>query len=215
VLAVLASRLDPAAHALVDAWSSAGAALLSAEDLGSLGWSYHLADPGAGSLVIEGQRVAARKLRAVITRRPAVVAEELDWIEASDRGYVAAEMNAFLVAWLTALPCPVLNRPSPRSLTGPAWGPIQWAAAAAQVGVAWSSERNNDMHDVVVCAGDCVGARSAGEEVAARALAEAAGVELLGVRFSASGACAATPMPSLDDEAARAGVLRRVVSGPQ
>src|SRR5581483_2527617 len=102
VLAVLASRLDPAARDLVAAWSSADAALLSAEDLSSEGWFFRLGEAAGGRAVVDGRRVAVRDLRAVLTRRPAVVAEELAWIDPGDRDYVAAEANAFLVAWLAS-----------------------------------------------------------------------------------------------------------------
>jgi hypothetical protein len=213
VLAVLASGLDPSAKDLVAAWAAAGAALISAEDLSREGWAFRLGDPRSGSAVVAGRRVLVGELRAVIIRRPAMVAEELTWIDPADRAYLAAEMNAFLVAWLTALPCPVVNRPTPRSLAGPAWGPLHWAAAAARAGVRWTAGEDGPTHDVVVCGERCFGAASPGEEAAARALARAAGVELLGARFRAGGVCAATPTPRLDDEDVRAGVLRRLLAG--
>lgn len=213
MLAVLASALDPAARDLVAAWAPAGAALISAQDLSSNGWSFRLADPQSGTAVVEGRCVPVRDLDGLLTRRPAVVAEELAWIDPADRPYVAAEMNAFLVAWLDALPCPVLNRPTPRALTGPAWGPLHWAAAAARAEVDWVSDWDGPTHDVVVCKGTAVGGASRAQAAAARALAEAAGVELLGVRFCERGACAATTSPSLDAEDVRATVLDRLLSG--
>ncbi len=103
----------------------AGAGLLEREDLCTAGWRYRVGDPGHGTMVVAGRRVSIRRLRAVVTRRPAVAAEELQHIDPSDRDYLAAEVNAFLVAWLSALPRPVLNRPTPTSLDGPAWGPLQ------------------------------------------------------------------------------------------
>jgi hypothetical protein len=215
VLAVLASVLDPAARDLVAAWSAAGAALISAQDLSREGWSFRIADPRGGTAVVEGRRVPVRELDAVLTRRPAVVAEELAWIDPADRAYMAAEMNAFLVAWLHALPCPVFNRPTPNALTGPAWGPLHWAAAAGGAGVGWVPDEHGPTHDVVVCGRACVGAASPVEAVDARALARAAGVELLGVRFCEQGACAATPTPRLDEEHVRAAVLGQLLPGPR
>jgi hypothetical protein len=215
VLAVLASALDPAARDLVAAWAQAGAALISAQDLSSEGWSFRLADPGGGTAVVEGRRVPMRELEAVLTRRPAVVAEELAWIDPADRSYMAAEMNAFLVAWLHALPCPVFNRPTARALTGPAWGPLYWAASAARAEVDWVSGQHGPTHDVVVCGRTTVGAASPAEAAAACALADAAGVELLGVRFCDHGACAATPSPRLDDDGVRAAVLGQLLPGPR
>ena len=213
MLAIVASKLDPAARDLVAAWSPAGAALISAEDLSTAGWTFRLADPGGGTAVVDSRRVPVGELRAVLTRRPAVVAEELAWIDPADRTYMAAEMNAFLVAWLHALPCPVVNRPTPTSLAGPAWGPVHWATAAARADVHWAAHADGATHDVVVCGDACVGAASPSEAAAARALARAAGVELLGVRFSEKGACAATPTPRLDDEDVRAALLGLLVPG--
>jgi hypothetical protein len=200
VLAIVASRIDPGAGALVDAWSSAGAALLSAEDLSIEGWAFRVSDPGGGTAVVDGRRVPVRELQAVVTRRPAVVAEELVWIDPVDRSYMAAEANAFLVAWLHQIPCLVVNRPTATSLCGPAWTPVHWAAAAAGANVAWAPQDRDDSHEVVVVGDRCVGARSPAEGSAACALAHAAGAELLGVRFAKDGACAATPMPPIDDD---------------
>jgi hypothetical protein len=207
VLAVLASKLDPSARGLVAGWASAGAALLSAADLTTEGWVFHVADPGGGTAVIDGQRVAVQELRAVVTRRPAVVKEELVWVDPADRAYVAAEANAFLVAWLDAIPCPVVNRPTPTSLAGPAWGQLHWAVAAARAGVRWTMDEPSASHDVVVCGEACVGAYSPAEAADSRMLAREAGVELLGVRFSERGACAATPRPGLENAEVRAALL--------
>ena len=213
MLAVLASKLDPAARDLVAAWSSADAALLSAEDLCSEGWLFHVAEPGAGMAVVEGRRVPVGEIEAVLTRRPAVVAEELVWIDPADRGYVAAEANAFLVAWLTALSCPVVNRATPTSLCGPAWGPPHWAAAAARAGVRWGAADDDGSHDVVVAGELSVGARTLAEAEASLALAREAGVDLLGVRFAGEHAVAATPLPSLEDDEIRVPLLAHLLGG--
>jgi hypothetical protein len=213
VLAVVASRLDPAAKELVAAWSSADAVLISAEDLSTAGWSFRVADPGGGSAVADSRPVPVSELHAVLTRRPAVVAQELAWIDPADRNYLAAEMNAFLVAWLHALPCAVVNRPTTTSLAGPAWGPLEWAAAAARADVPWDPDVDGATHDAVVCGQTCIGAASPAEAAAACRLARAANVELLGVRFSARAACAATPTPRLDDDDVRRALLCHLMAG--
>ena len=213
MLAVVASRLDPAAKELVAAWSSADAVLISAEDLSIAGWSFRVADPGGGSAVADSRLVPVSELRAVLTRRPAVVAQELAWIDPADRTYLAAEMNAFLVAWLHALPCAVVNRPTTTCLAGPAWGPLEWAAAAARADVPWAPDVDGVTHEAVVCGETCLGAASPAEAAAARRLARAADVELLGVRFTAGGACSATPNPRLEDDDVREALLRHLVPG--
>jgi hypothetical protein len=211
VLAVLGSRLDTAARDLVSDWCDAGAVLLSAEDLTSEGWTFRVAEPGKGTAVIAGRRVRVNELQAVLTRRPGVLAEELTWIDVGDRAYVAAETNAFLVAWLSALTCPVVNQPTPASLCGPAWGRSHWAMAAARAGLKWAEESDDDLHDVFIAGEDCIGARSKTEAAGARALALFAQVELLGVRFVKKGVCGATARPRLDDQDVRAALLKHLV----
>lgn len=44
-------------------------------------------------------------------------------------------MTAFLIAFVLALRCRVLNRPSANGLSGPAWRPEQWIRAAAKAGI--------------------------------------------------------------------------------
>jgi hypothetical protein len=200
MIAVLASRLDPEARALVDARSAAEAALLSAEDLGSPGWIFSPGDPADGMAVVEGRRVRTAVLRGVLTRRPAVVAAELVRIHPEDRSYVAAEMNAFLVAWLNALPCPVVNRPTPTSLCGPAWARIHWRAAAARAGIPWAEGASaGDAETVVVCGERVLFAPDTSVAAAARALAREAGVSLLAVRVRQGAVSGASVAPDLGD----------------
>jgi hypothetical protein len=63
------------------------------------------------------------------------LADELHWVRREDRDYVAAEMTAFLLAWLTVLHCPVVNRPTAMSLNGPNWRAEQWLLTASSLGV--------------------------------------------------------------------------------
>jgi hypothetical protein len=214
VIAVLASRLDPESRSVVDAWSSAGAALLSAEDLVSPGWTFNVGEPESGTAVVDGRRINTVDITAVLIRRPSVLAEELGRIHPADRAYVAAETNAFLVAWLSALPCIVVNRPTTTSLCGPAWDTLHWKCAAARIGVPWSdADDASDAHEVVVCGERCVFAHDAREAAMATALARAAGTELLGVRFQRDKISGVTVAPSLADAEVRACVLDHLL-GP-
>jgi len=212
VIAVLASRFDPEAQSLVAAWSNAGAVLLSAEDLCSPGWIFYPDDAASGAAVIGGQRVRTADLRAVLTRRPAVVAEELGRIDPADRAYVAAETNAFMVAWLSALPCRVVNRPTPTSLCGPAWDAFHWRAAAASAGLTWeNSPHHEEAHTVVVCGARTLFARDDQEHATALKLASVARVELLAVRLQRGRICGACVAPDLTDEELRACLLRHLL----
>lgn len=219
MIVVLASRLDPEAHALVAAWSAAGAVLLSAEDLCSPGWVFDPGDPLTGITVVAGQTVPVTALRAVLTRRPAVLAEELGLIAADDRAYVAAELNGFLVAWLSALPCRVVNRPTPRSLCGPAWSRVPWQAAAARAGLPWAhvppgEQPDKNIENLIVCGEQVLQASHAANADAARALAREAGISLMGLQMLGDAVYSATAAPQLDDTAVRRALLDHLMGAP-
>jgi hypothetical protein len=198
VLVVVASRQDEAARSLVTRWTAHDARLLTCEDLSRPGWRY---DPEASHLataVVGGRRVRCREISGVLTRLACVGEWDLEHIAAVDRAYVAAEMTAFLLAWLSGLTCPVVNRPTPLCLSGPNWRPEQWTHAAAGLGIPIRSvdrrvaRRSAEVSPVGAASSPTtvtvVGSRCLGTEeeilrVQARRLAEAAGVSLLGVRF--------------------------------
>jgi hypothetical protein len=215
MIAVLASRLDSEAASLIREWRSAGAALLSAEDLTRPGWIFDPLRTNEGSVVVSGTRVDVSDIRAVLTRRPAVFKEELSQIDPADRQYVASETNAFLVAWLSALHCKVVNRPTTRSLCGPAWDSLHWRCASARVGARWAAPTDETAPDeVVVCAEECLFARTAEQARIATALAREAGVELLGVWFMENTVSRVTVAPSLANSEVRARLLSHLVGVP-
>ncbi len=198
VLVIVASRHDGAAWTLTDRWAAHDAALLICEDLSAAGWRHPLGVTERSTAVVGGRVVAVDEITGVLTRRPYVVEQELTHIVPADRAYVAAEMTAFLLSWLSVLECPVLNRPTPTGLGGPNWWPEQWVYAAARLGLPVRLVRRRsalstniapevaDPHPVTVTV---VGERCFGsvdEALAAQAqrLARAVGVDLLAVRFS-------------------------------
>ena len=208
MIAVLGSEFDGSARELVDAWAGEGGVLVSARDLCTRGWVHFANSPGSESFVAAGVTRSASGLRGVVVRRPAVAAEELPWIASDDRAYVAAEINAFLVAWLSALPCPVLNRPTATSLCGAGWSQIQWRLEAARAGVEWADPADEDaVQDVVFCRGLQYGAGSSRQVRVGRTLARVSGAELFGVRFRHDAVAAVTLQPRLSEPGARATVL--------
>lgn len=129
MLVVVASRSDAAARALCERAPPGTAHLLSWRELSTPGWRYY-GDPEDG----EDTAVIA-EITAVVTRCPAVPPHELGHIVPGDRAYVAAEMTALLVAWLTRLRCPVFNRPRDGCLCGPRWPPERWTMLASSLGL--------------------------------------------------------------------------------
>ena len=102
-------------------------------DLSRDGWVCRLGDPD-GRAVISGERMAVSRIRAAITRLPQVTAPEIaNVIAPPDREYAAAEMTAFLAAWLMTLGDRVLNPPTPTFLHGELYAEEllrEWATGA-------------------------------------------------------------------------------------
>ena len=213
MLVVFSSAHDAAARAIAAAWAPWGAAVCTPADLSTRGWRHYVGAPQAGVAVIDGQLLPATAITGVMTRFPAVQPEMLAHIAAIERNYVAAEMTAFLIAFISALPCKMLNRPTAGGLCGPAWRPEQWIRAATRAGIPVRPRRRNvrlnaaaeseaDVAVELTVIGDRVFGAAEAPLLAdwARSLAQAAGVGLLGLGFTqqATGFALACVHPSPD-----------------
>jgi hypothetical protein len=110
MLVVVASHYDEAARSLVDRWANQEARLLTCEDLSIVGWQHSVSGKGGetpslpdSAAVVDGQVVAVEEISGVLTRLPCVFEQELLHIVPDDRAYIASEMNAFLISWLSEL----------------------------------------------------------------------------------------------------------------
>jgi hypothetical protein len=157
-----------------------------------------------GSELVPGERV-----RGVITRLGSVTEQELGHIEAADRAYVAAEMHAFLFAFLHALPCSKVNQPSPACLYGPNLRGGQWRHLARELDIPVLCEADLAAAGALESEIAVVGNRllgTASEEMArwSRQLARRAGVSYLRVRYRCCGdevkLVEADPYPRLEME---------------
>jgi hypothetical protein len=110
------------------------AVVVCPQDLTLPGWTY-ARDPSLRTGVSRRGPFGADDLTAVIVLLPAVQPGHLTHVRARDRDYVAAEMTAFLRAWLTGLPCPVVNPPTATCLSGPALTAHQWVGLCARLSV--------------------------------------------------------------------------------
>lgn len=162
--------------------------------------------------VVSGQRIDAGEISGILTLRPCIYPVELQHIRPSDRDYVASEINAFLLAWLTSQSCRVVNRPTPLCLAGPNWAPIQWTHAAAKVGIPvqsmWhhvpemgESKIQDRIEEVVTVGQHCFGYSDSVFQTWTLRLAQATGVDLLCCRFSLERRClvSAHTWPDLRD----------------
>jgi hypothetical protein len=134
-LLVLADEQDHAARAFVQRHRGAGARLLCPADLSRPGWVYRVGRARQSVAMTAEGALPAAHIRGVVTRLSVITPSQLAHVHEADRDYVAAEIGAFLLAWLHALPCPVMNRPVAPSLAGPVWPWERWARLAGERGL--------------------------------------------------------------------------------
>ncbi len=201
-------------------------ALLTSEDLSVPGWRHYIAAPGTSVAVIGGREIALAEITGVVTCLPSVSELELLHIVPADRAYVAGEMTAFLLSWLSTLSCPVVNRPSPTCLSGPYWRPEQWTYLASRIGmrvqpfhrqVAFAQgpiPAIQESTTAIIVGERCLGQVDTTVMSGARRLARAANVEMLAVRVSGSGPDAtflgADPWPDLASQETADAVLEYI-----
>jgi hypothetical protein len=140
MLLVLCSHMDTAAHAFVTRFAGRGVRSLTCASVSQQGWKMAVRGKDGAAEVeliagIDGARVRLDEIEGVITRLGYVSGNELGHIVPEDRSYVAAEMHAFLFAFLEALPRRVVNPPSPGCLYGPNIRAVQWRRLARQLGI--------------------------------------------------------------------------------
>lgn len=198
MLVVIASDQDEVARSLVARWEARGACLLTPADLSIAGWRHYSSALPRSTAAVGGRAIDVREIDGVLTRLPCVTEYDLPHINPTERPYIAAEMSAFLLAWLSSLGCPVINRATPMGLSGPNWRREQWAHCAARIGIpvvpVWRAVRSPASTppglpafasiSVTVVGDRCFGAPNAEVESRARRVARAAGVEILEAEFS-------------------------------
>jgi hypothetical protein len=227
MIVVVASAHDVRARSIVAHWQSQGAAMLSVEDLCALGWRLTVPhEPSLTTAVVGGKTMLASAIDGIITLRPCIFPEELHDVDSRHRKYVAAECNAFLLAWLSAQSCLVLNRPTASCLSGPNWQPEQWVQLAAGLSIPAQTRRSIPVRSHGSPSGDTVEVISVGERCFGTddptlrcwtlKLAHAAKVELLSIRYSAEDGrfIAANIWPPLKDPAVLEAVLHRLEARP-
>lgn len=137
MLVIVAHRWDTQARILAQRWRDAGyaAGLLTSTDLLTPHWRFVTGQPMESTACIANEPIAGAEISGILMRLASISERELPELARQDRSYAADEMTAFLRSWLTELPCPLLNRPTSTSLSGPAWRPERWLANAAHIGI--------------------------------------------------------------------------------
>ena len=191
------------------------AVLVTPRDLSFAGWRFRPDAPETTVVVAGGAVLPVADIGCVLTRLPAVAEADLLHIAAGDRGYVAAEMTAFLLALLAALDRPVVNRPTAQCLCGPQGTDAAWRRTARGLGLAAAPLRLRATlghetvadaagHLVAVVGETAFGAIDHRQAAAAVALARGVGADLLSIAFDPDAPLAvlrAYPEVDLDDAA--------------
>jgi hypothetical protein len=125
------------------------------EDFSRAGWRYVSNRPDLASAFAAGRSVAASECAAVLCRIPAVISSDLPHVEPEDRHYAAAEITAFLHAWLLQFRGMCCNGPTWMSLTGPGWHLLQMANIVARLGIPVTA-RSSDCATTCIVAGNDV-----------------------------------------------------------
>jgi hypothetical protein len=213
MLLILAHAGDDVARRLAAEWAP-DAHLLSPRDLSAHGWRHFPIGGGEDTIGLAGRAIRSSEIGGVLVRIAAVSPADLPHIALDDRIYVAAEMTAFLLSFLTALPCPVVNRPSTSALMGPGWSRERWRAAAVATGIDLAVAEPTEPGELVIVVGrQCIGATHARMAERALALARAAGVDLLPLRMTFDARFVdAEPWAALPPAAAAA--LRALLGAP-
>lgn len=205
-LIVLAHDHDRVAAAFAESRSASGSAtsLVTPRDVSSPGWTLEVGEPQAATLAANGRVLAAHDLLGIITRLSWVHPGDLPHVRPEDRNYVASEVAAFLVAWLSAVTCPVVNRPSARALCGPGWVRSRWRheAAVAGFGVRGGANCADASLETCLVVGDqVIGSCSEKRRASALALANSAGVTFLSILHDRGRFHSAAALPTLQPDA--------------
>jgi len=223
MILLLASQFDQQASRLAGFWAKHEACVMTARDLSQEGWVF--SPDGADQWIgkIGDRTFGPSDLAGVLNCVPEVSEQELGHIVAEDRAYVAAEMNAFLLSWQSQLSCPIVNRPTPGCLCGPAWRLERWILTAAALGIPVNSVQRSSRRTESIAAetleetrsvtviGDVVMADDSEIERWARLLARAARVTVATFYFGSTSQpnlAGVSPRANLDDHAVQDALLQ-------
>jgi hypothetical protein len=181
--------------------------LVTAESLvAGVRWEHRLGVEGVTleADLPDGRHICDADLWGVLNRLTSVPLESLLLIHPWDREYVHQELGSFFLSWLSALPEPMINRPTPWGLSGQWRHVSEWVQLAARAGlpVPHYQQSSRDLSDpssvrarlvppgtpvttLIVLGDQVVGPlASPGLRTGCLKLAELASTALLGIEFS-------------------------------
>jgi hypothetical protein len=186
MLLVFGSSYDVHPRRLVEHWTRSGreVALVSPAELSRAGWRLRRGDPGQTRAAAGDRVVAGADISGVVNALASIGPHDLPHVVEGDREYVAQEMTAFLLAWLQELDCPVVDRPTTRSLAGCGRSSFEWAAIAGSVGIPAAPRWEGPTSAVTVVGGRAVDAENLALADAAETVSRVADRRLATLRFT-------------------------------
>jgi hypothetical protein len=139
VILVLAEVKDAAVVSLAGEFEPTPAAVLTCPELAADRSCLRHPDFPDSTITVEARNVGVAQIAGVVNLLAAVVPKTLTVYEPEEREYQASELHAWLLFFLSALVCPVVNRPTPLSLNGPVLNPIGWYHLARAAGIPLSA----------------------------------------------------------------------------
>jgi len=149
MILVLASAANNEAAAFARKRTNAAASVITCYDIAVNKSSFRYPDVASSKITVQGKILMVKEIEGVINLLPAIFPDELFFYPPEEREYQAAEFHALLTFFLSALECPVINRPTSLSLTGPFINPLSWFHAADAAGIPLSGVQfsSNDPPD--------------------------------------------------------------------
>ncbi|KAF5054542.1 hypothetical protein DSECCO2_387030 [anaerobic digester metagenome] len=100
-------------------------------------WEHRLGEGETGTRVrlADGTRLDGGRMAGVFNRLQVPELPQFLGASEADRLYAIGEVAALWLSWLAALPCPVVNPPSPWSLPGSEFPLLQWLDLASRAGL--------------------------------------------------------------------------------
>jgi hypothetical protein len=143
MIVILARECDAAARSLAARWGERARVLCCADIAQHRTAICH---PRLEDSTLEGCSLPIARIEGVLNLLPSIAAEELRFYPPEEREYQAAEFHALLLYLLSALSCPVINRPTALSLNGPVFNPLGWYHLASRVGIPLTPLLTADNH---------------------------------------------------------------------
>lgn len=131
MILVISNIANEAAPELIKSFPAGAASLITGSEFErSFKAGITVNDFPSSSLTLRGNTIKTDDISGVLTTVPGFLPVEFYQVTPADREYICAEINAFLLYFLSALPCKKMNPPNRKSLSGIGIEKLEWIKLA-------------------------------------------------------------------------------------